>query len=175
MRVRIFLFHSYLFWVLFSLLNFSYFWFFIVPFSFVFVAPKTLQMFPFLWTPVALGVICSALSLVAVVIVVQRKNSNPIRPIFLAWVFNGTFLLAFVSAAEYKKNVLVERQLANRHPECVHVNTFLTSIQNAGEDFRFVEHALFKENGKTFYWSYRTMSFFEGNERLDPNFPCTAD
>lgn len=123
MKVRIFLFHSYLFWVLFSLLNFSYFWFFIVPFSFVFDVPKTLRMFPFLWTPAVLAVIFSALSLVVAVIVAQRKNSNPIRPAFLAWVFNGTFLLAFVTAADYKKNVLIEHQLANRHPECVHVNT----------------------------------------------------
>ncbi|VXC51525.1 hypothetical protein [Massilia sp. 9I] len=174
-KVRTFLFHSYLFWVLFSLLNFSYFWFFILPFWLFFLVPKMLRMFPFFWTPAVLAMICSALSLVAAVIVAQRKNSNPIRPVFLAWAFNGTFLLVFVTAAEYKKNVLIERLLASRHPECVHVNTFLTSILHAGEDFNFVEHALFKENEKTFYWSYRTMSFFEGNERLDPNFPCKAD
>ena len=175
MRVLTFSFHSYLFWALFSFLNFSYFWFFIVPFSFVFVVPKMLRMFPFLWTPAVLAVICSALSLMAAVIVTQRMISKSIRTVFLAWVFNGTFLLAFVTAAEYKKNVLIEHQLVNSHPECVRMNTFLTSIQNAGEDFQFVEHALFKENGKTFYWSYRKMSFFEGNERLDPNFPCKAD
>jgi hypothetical protein len=93
-------------------------------------------------------------------------------PVLLAWTFSGILLLAFVTRAEHEKNVAISGQLADRHPECVHVNSFLTSIMNTGGDFKFVEHALFKEKGKTFYWSYRTMSFFEGNERLDPNFPC---
>ena len=41
-----------------------------------------------------------------------------------------------------------------------------------GGDFNFTAHALIKENGKTFYWSFKNMDFFEGHERLDRNFPC---
>lgn len=170
MRIRAFLLHSYLFWASFSLLNFGYLWFLAVPLLPLIIVPWALRIFPFLWWPTMLAVAASVLVTLAVGIGTRRWKHRLVLSVTLAYLFNSIFLLVLQAAAEREKNLAIAAQLNDRHPTCVNVNSFFTSLINAGDGFR--EHALFKENGKTFYWSYSTMSFYEGNESLDRNFPC---
>jgi len=172
MKIRYFLLHSYLFWAIFSLLNFQLMWFLVVPFLFVVFVPRVLEVFPFLWIPAVIALAASVFLLLAAAVATRRWHTKVFVPILLAYVSNGAFLLVLLVVADHAKNTAIASRLSTRHPDCIQVNPIFESMQNAGGDFNFVAHALFKEDGKTFYWSYRTMDFFEGHERLDRNFPC---
>jgi len=172
MKIRHFFIHSYLFWAFFSLVNIQLLWAMVVPFLFLAFVPRLLEVFPFLWSPAVAASTFSLVVLLAATAATRRWHAKPYVPVFLAYVFNSAFLLVFLAVADYRKNAAIESRLATRHPDCIHVNSIFKSIQNAGGDFNFYEHALFTENGKTFYWSFRAMDFFEGHDALDRNFPC---
>ncbi|MEW6022785.1 MAG: hypothetical protein AB1807_11665 [Pseudomonadota bacterium] len=172
MNIRHFLIHSYLFWAIFSLLNFPLLWFLAVPVLPLVFVPRVFEVFPFLWTPAVAAFISSVGLLLAATMATRRWHTKWVIPVLLAYVGNGAFLLVFLALAEQEKNAAIEMRLSTRHPDCVEVHSVFESIQQAGGDFNFTAHALIKENGKTFYWSFKTMDFFEGHERLDRNFPC---
>jgi hypothetical protein len=164
--------NTYLFWAAFSLLNFS----FLAPLAFppLFLA----QPVPFgRFVEFLLPPICVSLVVVgAILSLVRWKLSNFLQPrlvrVAAVFMLNAIFLLAFLVTADLYKTHLISKALVGHQPECMVVNSFLTSLRNAGKEFQFDAHAFFKERGKTFYWSYSQQSFFEGNERLDNNFAC---
>lgn len=169
-KIVLFLLFTYLFWAGVSFVNVNYLLPLVVPGLFLMVLHTIVERFPALLGPLLLGVLVSALLPAIVGKAVCTRLRDPAAMLVLACLTNGSCLGVFLLAADVQKNRAITAQLAQRKPECVHVNSFFTSLENAGDGF--FEHALFKEGGKTFYWSYSKMGFFEGNERLDPNFPC---
>ena len=172
MNIRHLLIHSCLFWAVFSLLNFPLLWFLVVPFLPLVFVPRVLEIFPFLWTPAVTAAISSVVLLLAATMATRRWRTKWVVPVLLAYVWNGAFLLVFLAMAEHEKNAAIETRLSTRHPDCVEVHSVIESIQQASGDFNFTAHALIKEDGKNFYWSFKTMDFFEGHESLDRNFRC---
>ncbi|HEY0062974.1 MAG TPA: hypothetical protein VGC21_12700 [Telluria sp.] len=164
--------HSYLFWVLFSLLNFSVFWIWLIPFVFPILLYEVLAKFSFLRGPFLLALGTSLLMLLVLAIAACLWVRHAAVPVVLAYLCNASFLFIFLHAAEHDKNAAIAVQLQHAKPECVRIQSLLSSIKNTGKEFQVDEHALYKAGGKTYYWSYSTMRFFEGNDRLDPNFPC---
>lgn len=174
MRISTFLRHTYVFWAAVSLLNFSVLYFLALPFLLPVAAHRLLGLLPFLAVPLALGLsaagTCTALAGKAF----QRGCGGFSVAVLRTYLFNGVFLFVFLLAADLCKDVAIAARLKDRRPECVHVDSFLASLRHAGNDFQFHAHALFRENGRTYYWSYTDMRFFEGNPRLDRNFSCTS-
>jgi hypothetical protein len=162
--------HSYIFWALFSLINFSFFAYLAFPLLLPIAWPKLSRFFPFLIIPALFALLLC----VILFHVVKRYSAGLLRshPHLSVYLFNSFFLLAFLLIAEHQKNVMIATYLVNRNPECIRVNSFLKSLNNAGSDFQFVEHAMFREHGRNYYWSYSAMDFYEGNEGLDNNFSC---
>lgn len=172
-HVVVFVMHTYFFWALFSLVNFKM----LAPLALLPVFPLVLPMLrqiltmEMLATPFLLGVAVSLL-VACVALSLQRVRDNRELGIGLAWLCNAVFLTVFLGAGEQLKNRAIAEQLAHRHPDCVEINSFFSAITEAGKEFRLETHALFTEDGKTFYWSYWAASFLEGNENLRRNFPC---
>lgn len=101
------------------------------------------------------------------------KPLSPLARGAAPYLFNLAFFAAFVGASDAYKSYLIDTALEGRAPNCIYISSFMSSLLNAGEDFQFHAHALFVEGGRNYYWSYSEMAFFEGNDRLDRNFPCT--
>ena len=164
--------NTYLFWAAFSLVNFS----FLAPLAFpplFFVNPMYFGRFAGFLLPPA-GVALIVVGLIAGLS--QWKLSHFLQSRFArvaaTFTLNAIFLVVFLITADLYKTHLIGKALEAHRPECIVVNSFLTSVRTAGEEFQFDAHAFFKEGGKTFYWSYSEQSFFEGNDRLDNNFVC---
>ena len=168
-----FLRYTYFFWALVSLYNFSLLAWLAIPPLLVFV-PGIFKFSHFLAPPFMISLIIAAATTKVLSYIFSFNINESHDKFIISIMFNLLFLMVFLTSAEYYKNWLVEKALKNHNPECVQINSFLSSLAHGGQDFQFEAHALYSEKGKTYYWSYSKLQFFEGNERLDVNFPCTA-
>jgi hypothetical protein len=163
---------TYLFWAVFSVVNFG----FLGPLAF---PPLLLvesnwfgKFFWFLLPPFA------ASAAIAVITSISMRWVSPKLFISLriktwnVYISNAVFAIVFLLAGDQYKNYLIEKILATHKPDCIVNSSFFSSLLNAGEDFQFHAHAFYEEGGKIFYWSYSQRDFFEGNERLNQNFGC---
>jgi hypothetical protein len=164
--------NTYLFWAAFSLLNFSFLAPLVFPPLFL-VQPASFGRFvEFLIPPICISLVVASVTLG----LARWKLSRFLQSRFVrasgVFIINAIFLVAFLATADLYRSHLMGKALHAHRPECMVVNSFLTSLLNAGKEFQFEAHAFFKEDGKQFYWSYSQLRFFEGNERLDNNFIC---
>lgn len=171
-RVFPFLRTTYIFWALFSLYNFSLLIGFVIPPLLIFGASFYGRFLPFLLPPLAFSLL-----VVGGVIFCTKRAFPQFSPHWLGKegmpvVFNFLLLAIFLLSAEHHKNTLIAEALANHKPDCTQINSFVSSIGHGGQDNQLTEHALFTEGGKTFFWSYSKLDFFEGREELSRNFPC---
>lgn len=169
----IFLRNTYLFWAVFSLSNLYLLAPFLFPtLYFVELAEYNQKFSPFLLAPIGLsfaiaGVLTLALTL-ALPVVYKSRAGKEIVSLF----FNAIFLIIFVIAADHHKEKYINNALAIHQPDCVQINSFFNSIFKSGKEFQLTPHAIFTENGKTYFWSYSELKFFEGKEALSKNFEC---
>ncbi len=162
--------YTYAFWAICSLYNIS----FLLPLAFppliLILGSYYLKFINFLLPVLICSGLITGLVLYLVKKVILRANME--ATILGTLLINVSFLLLFVACAEVYKNYLIHEALAHHNPECVQINSFLSSLKHGGHDFNFKEHALFIERGKTFFWSYSELDFFEGSDGVSKNFPC---
>ena len=164
---------TYFFWAAVSLLNFGFLAFLPFP-PLLLLQGRVPVSFLASLLPPALAAAAIVLALAFAARAAMRgKSLSPQARGAAPYFFNLAFLVAFVGAADTYKDYLIEKALEGRSPSCLYVSSFISSLMNAGEDFQFHAHAVFVEGGRNYYWSYSEMAFFEGNDRLDRNFPCT--
>lgn len=163
---------TYFFWAAVSLLNFGFLAFLPFPPLLLLQSRGPERFLAFLLPPAFAAAAVGLALAVAVRIAMRGRSFSPWAREAAPYLVNLALLVAFVAAADTYKNHLIAKALVARSPSCIHVSSFLTSLMNAGGDFQFHSHALFVERGRNYYWSYSEMAFFEGNDRLDPNFPC---
>lgn len=163
---------TYFFWCAVSLVNFSFLAFLAFP-PLLLVSVRIYARFAsFLLPPIGVAS-ASVVILVGFSFLLNRIRKLPPLVIALApYAVNLVFLLTFLWSADAYKSHLIQKALVGRAPDCIYVNSFLESIMAAGEDFQFFAHAMFVEKGRNFYWSYSDLTFYTGNDRLDPNFKC---
>ena len=162
---------TYVFWASLSLLNF---WF-LAPLAFPPLLLLKLsygKFVEFLLLPIAISSAALAVSLALVRWRIPKYLDLQSTKGWATFIFNGLFLVVFLLVADVYKNHLISKDLRARKPECVQINSFYSSVLNAGEEYQFHAHAFFTENGRNFYWSYSKRKFFPGNEGLDKNFSC---
>ncbi len=162
--------YTYAFWAIFSLYNIGFLFPFIFPPLIIIFGGFYLKFINFLF-PVF---ICTTLitSLTVFSAKKMRLQENSITTGVCTLLINATFLLSFIACAEGYKNHLIQKALKSHTPECVQVNSFFSSLKHGGHDNQFKAHAIFVERGKTFFWSYSELDFFEGSGGLSRNFPC---
>ncbi len=171
MRIWTVLLHSYVFWVFFSLINYEFLGFLSVPLLNVLMLPRVLSKFPFLHQLIVPAAGVAAIVALAAGLAARRWMRASLLLDGLTYLFHGTFVLVLLHLAEHERSVAMTAALQGRNPDCVELRTFIGSLKKARDPF--APHGLLKEGGKTFYWSYSTMRFFEGHPDLDRNFSCT--
>jgi len=165
---------TYIFWAIFSFYNFGFLFPLAIPPLIIFFALFYIKFIAFV-LPVMFGSIILTSGVVYLIKTRRSKtNSTASTAALSTYLINGIFLLSFLALAEGFKTYLIHQALENHKPECVQTNSFFSSLGHGGHDNQFEEHALFVEGGKTFFWSYSKLDFFEGSEALSRNFPCST-
>lgn len=150
---------TWLFWLMFSLINFS-FLFWIPFFPFVFLAPIAVRIFPFVFGVMLVPLLFSIfVTLIVGMIFAWRFQNIPIVGKVL--ILNMLFLIALVTST----NVLVGRQInaaiSELPHDCFEKRGFLSSLSIAGQEYQFETHAYYRDRGVYYAWSYSEESFFE--------------
>jgi hypothetical protein len=161
---------TYFFWTSISLLNFGFLAF--LPFPSLLIHSRVLGKFMAFLLPPACAAAAVTLILLAALRVATRTGQISARTGAIPYLLNLAFFVSFVIAADAHKAQLIDKAMSGREPECFYSASFFSSMIHAGGPFQFHAHALFVERGRNFYWSYAKLSFYEGNDRLDRNFPC---
>ncbi len=167
--------NSYLFWIIFSyfFLDNWYAFGFVFPPILPFFIPRKKEINEFLSIP--FGVSLCAVAVVIVLCLLFPKLYKRINKQLVPILFNGLFLATFLISGDYYKEDLISKALIGHNPDCISINTFLTSIKEVGKEFQFTPHAIFTEDGKMFFWSYSEKNFFLGGESLTRNFKCYSN
>ena len=168
MRIFPFLRTTYIFWALFSLYNFSLLIGLAIP-PFLLLYGNFL---PFLLPPMLFSLFASGILIFFTKSAFPRFSVRWLGKEGMPILFNFLLLVIFLASAEFHKNILIAQSLANHKPDCVQINSFISSLGHGVEEYQSTEHALFTEGGKTFFWSYSNRDFFEGREELSINFSC---
>lgn len=159
---------TYIFWAAFSLYNFNLLIGIAIPPLLVYYG----RFLPFLLPPLAFSILVVGGAIFFTMRAFPQISARWLGRESLPIMFNFLLLATFLLSAEYHKNTLIAQAIKNHKPECIQINSFVSSIGHGGQDFQFTEHALFTEGGKTFFWSYSNLDFFEGSEALSRNFSC---
>lgn len=163
---------TYIFWALFSLVNFDFLAALPLPILLFSPANSYQKFSDFLTEPLLTAALVATLfGIVAGLINRRLYGINPI-PYLMPILVNGVFLTAFLVSAERTKNAAIAAAIENRSPDCMVVSSFFDLVRHAGQEFQFHPHAIFTENGKMYHWSYANMSFYEGQEIYNKNFDC---
>jgi hypothetical protein len=173
-KVFPFLRNTYIFWAVFSLYNFDLLAGLAIPPLMIVGITFYAKFAPFLLPPFAFALTVSSAAIAFVNRAFPQFRASRLGKEVCPIAFNLFFLTAFLPAAEYYKNVLIAQVLESHKPDCVQIGSFIKSLSHGGHNNSFSEHALFTENGKTFFWSYSKRDFFEGKEELSRNFPCRS-
>jgi len=164
---------TYFFWAAVSLLNFGFLAFLPFPPLLLLKSRVPGDFVAFLLPPACAGALIVLALALGLRFAMRGKRFWVGADGAAPYLVNLAFFVAFVVAADVYKIHLIQKALVARQPECIQVAPFLTSVMNAGGDFQFFTHAVVVEGGRNYYWSYSRMTFFQGNEQLDPSFPCT--
>jgi len=163
---------TYIFWALLSLFNFELLGGLAIPVMFLADDFSYYdKFFPFLLPPLTDALIVTIATAVSAVLVFPWFRMSSTGKNWLTFLLNLTFLTTFLFTAENHKNLLIGKALKNHKPDCISIYPFLSSLSFGGQEHRSA-HALFTEGGKTYFWSYSKLGFFEGQEGLSINFPC---
>jgi len=166
-----FLRNIYVFWIIVSLFNFRLLGGLVIP-PLLIVSHSYYEKFlPFLLPPLIFALLIAVVVAVCAVLAVPWFRTSSFGKKSLPQLFNLVLLTAFLFAAEHYKSTLIAKALTNHSPDCISINSFLSSLSFGGQELGGA-HAIFTEKGKTFFWSYSTLDFFEGKEDLSINFPC---
>lgn len=166
-----FLRNIYIFWVIVSFYNFSLLAGLAIPPLLIVSHSYYDKFLPFLLPPLTFALLIAVMVIVCTVLAFPWFRTSSFGKKMLPHLFNIAVLTAFLFAAEYHKNSLIAKALINHNPDCISISTFLNSLSFGGQELRGA-HALFTEEGKTFFWSYSKLDFFEGKKDLRINFPC---
>ncbi len=163
---------TYCFWAAFSIVNFDFLAAFAIPILFLSPNDYYWKFSEFLMAPVVTAAL-AATCLVVIPAIAWRRlyRMNPL-PYLLPFLFHTVFLTTLLVCAERAKTDAIAVAMLGRTPDCMVVSSFFESVRRAGQEFQLYPHALFTENGRTYYWSYSTQRFYEGRDELNRNFDC---
>jgi hypothetical protein len=129
---------------------------------------------PFLSGPLKVAFSVLGVSALIVRVFVSVRQIGATATFVAALGLNALFLVVIVGLANEKAEQEISAAAAQLSPVCFQRSTFLTSLANLGN--RFFSHSVVRvADGSQYYWSYSKQSFFKGNARLDPTFPCKAE
>lgn len=163
---------TYCFWAAFSTVNFDFLAAFAIPIFFLVPNDYYWKFSEFLMAPVVTAVLAATCLVVIPAIALRRVYRMDPLPYLTPFLFHTVFLTALLVCAERAKTEAIEAAMLGRTPDCMVVSSFFDSVRRAGQDFQVHSHALFTENGRTYYWSYSTQRFYEGRDELNRNFDC---
>lgn len=166
---------SYFFWAALSLYNFDLLGVFALPQALIFIrSPPYDKFYGFLHLPLTYALVASTVITVCIVCIFSWLRNSPLGKAILPFLFNIILLVAFLLCAESHKNWLIAKAIKDHDykPDCIVIHSFLESLSHGGQEYQLEEHALFTEGGKTFFWSYSQLDFFEVGPSLTANFHC---
>ncbi|WP_459992412.1 hypothetical protein [Methylosoma difficile] len=170
-RISVFLRNTYFFWCIFSFYNFSLLGPLAIPPIFL-VAPVYKDFLPFLLPPLTFTLITTAIVASCILLAFPRLRKFWLVNTWSPFLVNFFVLGVFLFAAEQHKNTLITHALINHKPDCVDINPFFISLGHGGQEHQLTVHALFKEKGKIYFWSYSKLNFFEGSEDTNQSSHC---
>ena len=163
---------TYCFWGAFSTVNFDFLAALAIPIFFPLVYDNYLKFSEFLIGPLVSSAVAATCLVGVPAIAWRHLYRRTALPYLIPLLFHTVFLIALLVCAERAKTDAIKAAMIGRKPDCMVVSSFFDSVRHAGQAFQFYPHALFTENGRTYYWSYSTQRFYEGRDELNRNFAC---